>query len=133
MAGLVRRHRNLQGLIVRQPDVLAGEADEPAGEEELLPSIAAFANGDARTALNTLEMAVLNGEISPDGSLTVTKETLEQCLGKKTLLYDKNGEEHYNLTRMLGSSPASSILASQYTAASGSELRMDLWRADIRL
>ena len=70
-------------------------------EEELLPSIAAFANGDARTALNTLEMAVLNGEISPDGSLTVTRETLEQCLGKKTLLYDRNGEEHYNLISAL--------------------------------
>lgn len=70
-------------------------------EDELLPVIAAFANGDARTALNTLEMAVLNGEISPDGSVTVKKETLEQCLGKKTLLYDKNGEEHYNLISAL--------------------------------
>lgn len=70
-------------------------------EEDLLHSIAAFANGDARTALNTLEMAVLNGEISPDGSLTVTRKTLEQCLGKKTLLYDKNGEEHYNLISAL--------------------------------
>ena len=70
-------------------------------EENLLSSIAAFANGDARTALNTLEMAVLNGEISPDGSITVTQNTLEQCLGKKTLLYDKNGEEHYNLISAL--------------------------------
>ena len=70
-------------------------------EEALLSSIASFANGDARTALNTLEMAVLNGEISPDGSITVTTETLEQCLGKKTLLYDKNGEEHYNLISAL--------------------------------
>lgn len=70
-------------------------------DDELLPVIAAFANGDARTALNTLEMAVLNGEISPDGSVIVQKETLEQCLGKKTLLYDKNGEEHYNLISAL--------------------------------
>lgn len=68
---------------------------------ELLTTIATFANGDARAALNTLEMAVLNGEISPDGSLTVTAETLEQCLGKKTLLYDKKGEEHYNLISAL--------------------------------
>ncbi len=70
-------------------------------EEELLSAIAVFANGDARTALNTLEMAVLNGEISPDGSITVTKRTLEQCLGKKILLYDKKGEEHYNLISAL--------------------------------
>lgn len=70
-------------------------------EPELLPVIAGFANGDARTALNTLEMAVLNGELSPDGSVTVTRETLEQCLGQKTLLYDKKGEEHYNLISAL--------------------------------
>lgn len=70
-------------------------------DEELLSVIAAFAGGDARTALNTLEMAVLNGEIAPDGSINVNKETLEQCLGKKTLLYDKKGEEHYNLISAL--------------------------------
>ncbi|MCM1027638.1 MAG: replication-associated recombination protein A [Roseburia sp.] len=68
---------------------------------ELLEVIASFANGDARTALNTLEMAVLNGDINADGSVTVKKETLEQCLGKKTLLYDKKGEEHYNLISAL--------------------------------
>lgn len=70
-------------------------------EQSLLSVIAAFADGDARTALNTLEMAVLNGELSPDGSVTVTRESLEQCLGKKTLLYDKKGEEHYNLISAL--------------------------------
>ncbi|MFG6357551.1 MAG: replication-associated recombination protein A [Acetatifactor sp.] len=70
-------------------------------EPSLLSVIAAFADGDARTALNTLEMAVLNGEIASDGSVTVTEETLEQCLGKKTLLYDKKGEEHYNLISAL--------------------------------
>ncbi len=70
-------------------------------EEDLLHTIAAFANGDARTALNTLEMAVLNGEISPEGSIAVTRDTLEQCLGKKTLLYDRKGEEHYNLISAL--------------------------------
>lgn len=70
-------------------------------DSELLSTIATFANGDARMALNTLEMAILNGEISPDGALTVTRESLEQCLGKKTLLYDKKGEEHYNLISAL--------------------------------
>ncbi|GAA0799088.1 replication-associated recombination protein A [Faecalicatena orotica] len=63
-------------------------------------AIAAFANGDARTALNTLEMAVINGEISAEG-ITVTNEGLEQCISRKSLLYDKNGEEHYNLISAL--------------------------------
>ncbi|MED9905423.1 MAG: replication-associated recombination protein A [Lachnospiraceae bacterium] len=70
-------------------------------KEEMLSSIAAFANGDARIALNTLEMIILNGEIQSDGSITVTNDTLEQCLGKKALLYDKKGEEHYNLISAL--------------------------------
>ena len=63
-------------------------------------AIAAFANGDARTALNTLEMAVTNGEISAEGIL-VTDAGLMQCISKKSLLYDKNGEEHYNLISAL--------------------------------
>ncbi|EET59179.1 recombination factor protein RarA [Marvinbryantia formatexigens DSM 14469] len=65
-----------------------------------LQAIAAFANGDARTALNTLEMAVTNGEISAEG-ITVTDEGLEQCISRKSLLYDKSGEEHYNLISAL--------------------------------
>lgn len=70
-------------------------------DENTLPVIAAFANGDARMALNTLEMAVLNGDICADGSICVTRETLEQCLGGKALVYDKKGEEHYNLISAL--------------------------------
>ena len=70
-------------------------------EENILPAIASFSNGDARTALNTLEMAILNGEIQPDGSISIKQDTLEQCLGKKALLYDKKGEEHYNLISAL--------------------------------
>ena len=69
-------------------------------EPEMIRMIAEFANGDARTALNTLEMAVLNGEISADG-MKVTKEILEQCISRKSLLYDKNGEEHYNIISAL--------------------------------
>lgn len=70
-------------------------------EEELLHGIAVFADGDARMALNTLDMAVLNGRINPDGSITVLRGTLEQCTGQKMLLYDRNGEEHYNLISAL--------------------------------
>ena len=67
---------------------------------ESLQMIAGFANGDARTALNTLEMAVLNGELTPEKTI-VTKASIEQCISRKSLLYDKNGEEHYNLISAL--------------------------------
>ena len=78
-----------------------GLGDQRIGiTEDMLQMIAQFANGDARTALNTLEMAVLNGEISAEET-TVTAEVLEQCISRKSLLYDKNGEEHYNLISAL--------------------------------
>ena len=69
-------------------------------EPELLSMIAEFSNGDARAALSVLEMAVLNGEFSGD-TVTVTREDLEQCTSRKSLLYDKKGEEHYNLISAL--------------------------------
>ncbi|MDO5422445.1 MAG: replication-associated recombination protein A [Eubacteriales bacterium] len=69
-------------------------------EPEMLEMIANFANGDARTALSTLEMVVLNGEIE-GSAVRITRETLEQCISKKSLLYDKKGEEHYNLISAL--------------------------------
>ena len=68
--------------------------------EEVLHLIASFANGDARMALSTLEMAVLNGNLEGD-TTTVTAEDVEQCTSRKSLLYDKNGEEHYNLISAL--------------------------------
>ena len=68
--------------------------------EEQLHMLAVFANGDARTALNTLEMVVLNGESSEAG-IVLTKEVLEQCTSQKSLLYDRQGEEHYNLISAL--------------------------------
>lgn len=78
-------------------------------DEEMLEAVANFANGDARTALSTLEMAVLNGETrtEKDGKgavrevVRITREVLEQCTSKKSLLYDKKGEEHYNLISAL--------------------------------
>ncbi|CCX37754.1 putative uncharacterized protein [Clostridium sp. CAG:1013] len=69
-------------------------------EEGTLETIANFANGDARTALGTLEMVVLNGRREREVTY-VTKDILEQCVNQKSLLYDKNGEEHYNLISAL--------------------------------
>ncbi len=68
---------------------------------EIITMIAEFANGDARSALSTLEMAVLNGDVDEKGKTTVTKETVENITLKKSLLYDKTGEEHYNLISAL--------------------------------
>ena len=58
-------------------------------DEDMLYMIANFANGDA------------SGDIDKKGVTTVTPETLEQCISKKSLLYDKDGEEHYNLISAL--------------------------------
>ncbi|MBO6158412.1 MAG: replication-associated recombination protein A [Firmicutes bacterium] len=68
--------------------------------DDQLKVIARFSSGDARTALGTLEMVVLNGQISADG-ITVTDEILSQVTNRRSLLYDKTGEEHYNLISAL--------------------------------
>lgn len=69
--------------------------------DELLEAIAVFSNGDARTALSTLEMVVLNGDVQGDGSTLVTEETVAQCTSKRSLLYDKKGDGHYDLISAL--------------------------------
>ncbi len=68
--------------------------------DDVINALAGFANGDARTALSTLEMMVLNAE-HRDGEIKVTTEDFEQCTSRKSLLYDKQGEEHYNLISAL--------------------------------
>ena len=68
--------------------------------DDMLEVIANFANGDARSALSTLEMVILNGNVD-ENQITITEEVLEQCTSKKSLLYDKNGEEHYNIISAL--------------------------------
>ena len=70
-------------------------------DDKNLEDIAVFSNGDARSALTILDMVVLNGELLDDGSIRVSNEIVSDCLTKKTLLYDKNGEEHYNLISAL--------------------------------
>ena len=69
--------------------------------DENLKIIADFSNGDARKALATLDMIVINGETDESGTIHISKNAIEECLTKKTLLYDKNGEEHYNIISAL--------------------------------
>lgn len=68
--------------------------------EQEIKAIAKFANGDARTALNTLEMAVLNGNKNGN-TIAVTMNSLGQLITQKSVLYDKDGEEHYNIISAL--------------------------------
>ena len=70
-------------------------------DDELIDAIATFANGDARMALSTLETAVTYGEEDSEHHIHITRENIEQCTSKKSLLYDKGGEEHYNLISAL--------------------------------
>ncbi|RVU97747.1 replication-associated recombination protein A [Coriobacteriales bacterium OH1046] len=92
VAGLLRRAlgdpRGFGGMGVRIAD-------------DLLAAIAAFSNGDARRALSTLEMVVLNGDEDGDGAVTVNGETVAQVTGQRSLLYDKLGDEHYNIISAL--------------------------------
>ena len=87
--------------------------------DDVITALAGFANGDARTALSTLEMMVLNAEHIPSNTesddaaaestvteggreiINITTEDFEQCTSRKSLLYDKQGEEHYNLISAL--------------------------------
>jgi len=69
--------------------------------DDLLKQIAVFANGDARVALTTLEMAVLGTHRNANGETIIEDPILEDVMGRKMLLYDKNGEEHYNLISAL--------------------------------
>lgn len=77
-----------------------GEENVEAGEEVLF-RIASFANGDARSAYNTLELAVRSAKLSTSGARAITRELLEDVLQRKLLRYDKAGEEHFNLISAL--------------------------------
>ena len=69
--------------------------------EDLLERIAVFSSGDARSAYNILEAALAAAPPDAAGRTTLTRELLERTLQRKTLLYDKAGEEHYNLISAL--------------------------------
>lgn len=78
-----------------------GFEKELTASKTLLEQIALFSDGDARNALNTLEMLVDNGNVSQDGTLELSDDLLSQVLGEKALKYDKKGEDHYDLISAL--------------------------------
>ncbi len=75
--------------------------DSIEASDEILFRIASYANGDARSAYNTLELAARSAIRGRDGALSITRELLEDVLQRKLLRYDKAGEEHFNLISAL--------------------------------
>jgi putative ATPase len=79
------------------------DADRGLGSErvdasdEMLGAIAAYASGDARVALNTLELAASVAEPDPAGGRVITREALSEAMQRAAIRYDKAGEEHFNL------------------------------------
>ncbi len=103
-----------------------------AAPRDLLEQIAVYSNGDARTAYNVLELA---SAVAREGLLE--KEAIESVIDRKMLLYDKAGEEHFNLISALHKSIRSSdVDASLYWLArmlEGGEDRMYIARRLIRM
>lgn len=78
--------------------------------EEALTFIAINSAGDARNALNAVELAIMTTDRSEDGLIHITIEVLEECMQKKALHYDKGGDNHYDvisafIKSMRGSDP----------------------------
>lgn len=72
-----------------------------AAEDSTLAMIAVYANGDARVSLNLLDQAVAALPMSSTGSLVLDPDGLAGLIERRTLLYDKSGEEHFNLISAL--------------------------------
>jgi putative ATPase len=100
----------LHGLTVDEVQVILERAladpergvsrDQVVIEHDVLHAMAMYANGDARVALNLLELSVAAAPIV-DGHRQVDLARVEQTIQRRTLLYDKSGEEHYNLISAL--------------------------------
>lgn len=103
-----------------------GSMDIKISEETLL-KIAETSNGDARSALNSIELAVITTPPSSDGSITITDEVMKECIQTKTVLFDKDGEYHYdNISAMIksmrGSDPDAAILYLARALAAGEDI-----------
>ena len=83
-------------------------------EDETLRKIAEVSNGDVRTALNGLEIAVLTTEMDKDGVIHITNEIAKECVQRRKAVFDKNGDSHYDnisafIKSMRGSDPDATI------------------------
>jgi len=83
-------------------------------EEKALDFLADISNGDARIALNAIELAVTTSETDADGKIRIDVQTIEDCVQKRSIAFDKSGESHYDnisafIKSMRGSSPDAAV------------------------
>lgn len=83
-------------------------------EDKIISMLANYSNGDARVALNVLELAVISTAPDRKGNIKITEEVLENCIQKKTAIFDKKGESHYDtisafIKSMRGSDPQATV------------------------
>lgn len=93
---------------------------------EALEFLADMANGDARLALNAIELGVLTTERSEDGTIRITMDTAQECIQKRVLRYDKDGDNHYDtisafIKSMRGSDPDAAVYYLARMLAAGEE------------
>jgi putative ATPase len=85
-----------------------------AVENDAVNYLASISNGDARTSLNALELAVMTSDIREDGKIHIDLSTIEECVQKRAIMFDKSGEEHYDnisafIKSMRGSDPDAAV------------------------
>lgn len=83
-------------------------------EEEALEFLAEMADGDARKALNAIELGILTTDRGEDGQIHITQQVAEECIQKRAVRYDKTGDNHYDtisafIKSMRGSDPDAAI------------------------
>ncbi len=84
-------------------------------DNETLNFVSEFCNGDARIALNAIELAVLTSTMEKDGNILIDLNIIEECMQKRVLKFDKTGEGHYDnisafIKSMRGSDPDAAVL-----------------------
>ena len=83
-------------------------------EDDALKYLANICNGDARIALNALELAVITSEIGSDGKIHIDMSVIEECVQKRAVTFDKSGDMHYDnisafIKSMRGSDPDAAV------------------------
>ena len=87
-------------------------------DDEVISHLAMLSSGDVRTALNGLEVAVSSTDMQSDGSIHITKEIINDSIQRKTVLFDKNGDSHYdNISAFIKSMRGSDVDATLFYLA----------------